>query len=306
MGSGRFALPSLEALLASRHSIQALICQPDKPAGRGHAVTPPPTKLRAAQHGIAVHQPPKVRAPEAVELVRRLGPEMIVVVAYGQIIPRSILEIPRKGIMNVHGSLLPAYRGAAPVQWAIVRGESETGVTTMLMDEGMDTGPILLQRKTPIRPEDTGERLEGRLAAIGAELLMETLEGWESGTLAPTPQDASKATLAPRIKKENALIDWNLTAPEIERRVRGFNPWPVAFSYLRDVEIKIWMASPAGGVSGAPGETLAIERDGVLVACGSNTGLRLLEVQAEGKRRLGAAQFARGFRLAPGDRWGAG
>jgi methionyl-tRNA formyltransferase len=305
MGSGRFALPSLEALLGSPHALLGLVTQPDKPAGRGHELTPPPTKGVAEALGVPVYQPAKVRAPEVVERVRRLAPEGIVVVAYGQIIPRSILEIPPKGIINVHGSLLPAYRGAAPIQWAIVRGEKETGVTTMLMDEGMDTGPILLQRKTPIRPEDTGQSLEVRLAILGAELLMETVAAWEAGALQPIPQDSDRATLAPRIKKQDALIDWTLSAGEIERRVRGFIPWPVAHSSLRGVEVKIWSASAVEGVSGTPGETLSIERDSVLVASGSASALRLRELQAEGKRRMSAGEFARGFRLATGERWGS-
>jgi methionyl-tRNA formyltransferase len=305
MGSGRFALPSLEALLGSPHALLGLVTQPDKPAGRGHELTPPPTKGLAEARGVPVYQPAKVRAPEVVERIRLLAPEGIVVVAYGQIIPRSILAIPPKGIINVHGSLLPAYRGAAPIQWAIVRGETETGVTTMLMDEGMDTGPILLQRKTPIRPEDTGQSLEVRLAILGAELLMETVAAWEAGALKPIPQDSDRATLAPRIKKQDALIDWTLTAREIERRVRGFIPWPVAHSSLRGVEVKIWSASAVDGVSGTPGETLSIERDSVLVASGSASALRLRELQAEGKRRMSAGELARGFRLTPGERWGS-
>ena len=304
MGSGRFALPSLEALLASGHSLIALICQPDKPAGRGHSLTPPPTKRLAAERGIPVHQPAKVRSPEAVELVRRVAPELVVVVAYGQIIPRSILEIPPKGIINVHGSLLPAYRGAAPVQWAIVRGESETGVTTMLMDEGMDTGPILLQRKEPIGPEDTGETLEERLARLGAGLLIETLDAWERGVLTPIPQDPSKSSLAPRIKKEDGLVDWNLAASEIERRVRGFIPWPVAHSEIQAQAVKIWKAEVGSERPGRPGETLAVDREGVWVACGDGTTLHLLEVQPEGKRRITGSDFARGYRLHPGMRWG--
>jgi len=305
MGSGRFALPSLEAVLASPHTVVALICQPDKPAGRGHGLRPPPTKQVATEHAVRVHQPPKVRAPEAVELVRELAPELIVVVAYGQIIPGAILSIPSKGSINVHGSLLPAYRGAAPIQWAIVHGEKETGVTTMLMDEGMDSGPILLQKRTLIRPEDTGESLEKRLAIIGAELLVETLPAWEKDALTPVPQDASQVSLAPRIRKEDGVIDWRLKAREIERRVRGFIPWPVSYSELDGEVVKIWKAALGPDRLGSPGETLAVERDGLLVACGEGTTLHLLEVQPAGKRRMSAADFARGYRVAPPRRWGA-
>jgi methionyl-tRNA formyltransferase len=304
MGSGRFAVPSLEALIDSRHDVLALFTQPDKPAGRGHTLTMPPTKPLAMEHSIPVHQPPKIRAPECVEAIQKIAADCIVVVAYGQIIPKSILDIPQKGIINVHGSLLPAYRGAAPIQWSIARGETETGVTTMLMDEGMDTGPSLLKRTMPIDPEDTGESLSEKMALIGAELLLETLEGWESGTITPQPQDDSLATKAPLIKKEHARIDWSLEAHEIECRVRAFIPWPVAYAELEGASVKVHKAKvDASSSSGSPGETLTVGTDGIVVACGASTSLRLVEVQAQGKNKMAADAFARGQRIAPGTVW---
>jgi methionyl-tRNA formyltransferase len=301
MGSGAFALPSLERLLASpEHRVEALFTQPDKPAGRGHRLRPPPTKAPVAARGIPVYQPAKVRATEAVELVRGLAPECIVVVAYGQIIPKSILELPPKGIINVHGSLLPAYRGAAPIQWAIARGETRTGVTTMLMDEGLDTGPVLLQDALEIGPEDTAESLEPKLAELGAELLTETLSRWARDAIVPAPQDDALASLAPRIKKEDAAVDWTVPAREIACRVRAFRPWPIAFTELLGRELKIWRAREiALPGSAPPGAIVALEASGFVVACGSASALLLEEVQVAGKARVPAADFARGQRLAP-------
>jgi methionyl-tRNA formyltransferase len=263
----------------------------------------PKTKALALERGVRVHQPPRVRAEGAVELVRELAPEAIVVVAYGQIIPPSILEIPPRGIVNVHGSLLPRYRGAAPIQWAIARGERETGVTTMLMDAGLDTGPILLQKPIAISEEDTGGTLEAKLALVGAELLIETLFRWERGDLVPIPQDDAKATLAPRIKKEDALVDWSLEASEIHSRVRAFDPWPVAFVPLDSGPLRIWRTRLAAGGSaeGEPGRILGIEGERLRVACGERTALLVEEVQPAGKGRMTASAFARGKRLSPGD-----
>ena len=303
MGSGEFALPSLAALLDSSHQVLALVTQPDKPAGRGHEMRMPRTKELALERGIPVHQPPKVRAEPAVGLLRGLAPEAIVVVAYGQIIPQSILDIPPRGIVNVHGSLLPRYRGAAPIQWAIARGETATGVTTMLMDAGLDTGPILLQKEIAISEDDTGRSLAAKLAPVGAALLLETLARWERGEITPRPQDDSKATLAPRIKKEDALVDWSRPAPEIHCRVRAFDPWPVAFVPLEEGPLRIWKTRPApsGRAASDPGRILAVEAEALLVACGGGSTIALGEVQPAGKGRMTAAAYARGKRLAPGD-----
>lgn len=304
MGSGGFAVPSLRALLDSPHEVLALITQPDKPAGRGHELRSPPTKDLALERSVPVHQPKKVREPESVALIQGLAPDCIVVAAYGQIIPRTILDIPSKGIINVHGSILPAYRGAAPIQWAIVRGETETGVTTMLMDEGLDTGAILLQEKLPIEPDDTSRKLEDKLAQVGADLILETLSRWGAGSITPIPQDDTRATLAPRIKQVDALVDWSQTAVEIERATRGFVPWPVAHTTLGGKKVKLWSAAVTPSGEAAAGKTISVGPEGILVGCGGGTRLRLLELQAEGKKRMAAASFARGQHLSPGDRWG--
>jgi methionyl-tRNA formyltransferase len=304
MGSGHFSVPSLRLLLDSHHQVAALITQPDKPAGRGHSMRLPPTKPIALDHSIWVHQPAKIRTEASVELIRGIAPDCIVVVAYGQIIPKAILNIPPKGIINVHGSLLPAYRGAAPIQWSIARGEEETGVCTMLMDEGLDTGPVLLERRLPIEAEDTGATLEAKLAPLGAELLLETLDAWAAGNVSPRAQDDARASLAPRIKKEDARIDWSQSAKEIERRVRAFIPWPVAFTELDGKEIKVYRSSLEPPGEASPGETVSIDREGVVVGCGGGTRLRLLQVQAQGKKQMAATDFSRGQRLAVGTRWG--
>jgi methionyl-tRNA formyltransferase len=262
----------------------------------------PRTKPLALERGIPVHQPPKVRALEAVELVKSLAPDVIVVVAYGQIIPASILAIPPRGIVNVHGSLLPRHRGAAPIQWSIAQGDHWTGVTTMLMDEGLDTGPILLQREAPIAEDDTGGSLEAKLAPLGADLLIETLSGLELSEITPVPQDPARATLAPRIKKEDARVNWSRTAPEIERRVRAFDPWPVAFVPFEGGALRIWKSRVVADPdpSAEPGQVLAVAPEGLVISCGGRTALLVQEVQPAGKRRMTASEFARGKRLAPG------
>jgi methionyl-tRNA formyltransferase len=304
LGSGSFAIPSLEALLAAGHEVVAVVTQPDREKGRGRELTPPPLKPVAAARGLKVLQPRRVREPESVAALKALAPEVQVVVAYGQILPRAVIDIAPRGTVNVHGSLLPRYRGAAPVQWAIVNGESETGVTTMLIDEGLDTGPTLLARATSIPEDETADALESRLARIGGELLAETLEGLRSGTIVPRPQDAARATLAPLIKKEDGLIDWGRAAPALARRVRGFHPWPGAHTSVRGRGLKILRARAETGPEGPPGMLLAIERDGLVVAAGEGTALRLLDVQPESRNPMPAAAFAAGARLAPGERLG--
>ena len=302
LGSGTFAIPSLEALLGAGHEVAAVVTQPDKEKGRGRALAPPPVKPVALAHGLTVLQPRRVKEPAAQDAIRALAPEVQVVVAYGQILPISVIEIPPRRTVNVHGSLLPRYRGAAPVQWAIVNGETETGVTTMLIDEGLDTGPTLLRRSTPIGPEETAAELEPRLAAIGAELLIETLAGIGTGALKPAPQDHGQATLAPIIKKEDGRLDWTLPADALARRVRGFHPWPGTFTIWRGQPLKVLRARPDAGGALTPGE-LAADRDGLLVGCGQGTRLRLLEVQPESRRPMSAAAFAAGLRLAAGARF---
>ena len=306
LGSGSFAIPCLEALLDAGHEVPALVTQPDREKGRGQALAPPPTKPVAERRGIPVLQPRRVREPEAQEALRRLAPELSVVVAFGQILPRSVIDIAPRGTVNVHGSLLPKLRGAAPIQWAIANGETETGVTTMLIDEGLDTGPTLLARSTPIGPDETAAELEPRLARLGAELLLETVRGLEAGTLTPVPQDHGRATLAPILKKEDGRIDWSAPAAQVACRARGFHPWPGAFTFHEGRLVKALRVREAPGVGpdvGA-GTVVGVGPDGVTVACGGGTSLRLVEVQPESRRAMPATAWAAGARLRPGARLG--
>lgn len=319
LGSGRFAIPSLEALLAAGHEILAVVTQPDKEQGRGRAMAPPPLKPSAQAHGLPLFQPRRIRAPEAVQALRDLGAEAHVVVAYGQILPQELLEVPPRGTLNVHGSLLPAYRGAAPVQWAIVNGERETGVTTMLLDAGLDTGPTLLARRTEVGPEETAPQLEDRLARLGAGLLIATLSGLTDGSLAPVPQDHSRASLARLLRKQDGQVDWSEPAALLARKVRGFQPWPGMTAASSGRRLRILRAHAEGddtpGTPGvepapsvlqppdAPGTILAVGPLGVVVACGASSRLRLVEIQPESRRAMPAAAFAAGARILPGQRF---
>ena len=304
LGSGSFAIPSLEALLAAGHDVVAVVTQPDREKGRDRALSPPPLKPVAVARGLEILQPRRVREPDAVAALRALAPEIQVVVAYGQILPRAVIDVAPRGTVNVHASLLPRYRGAAPVQWAIVNGEAETGVTTMLIDEGLDTGPLLLAEATPIGAEETADVLEARLALIGGDLLVRTLKGLQEGTVVARPQDAARATLAPLIKKENGLIDWTLPADALARRVRGFHPWPGAYTSRQGQGLRVLRARIEPGPAGVPGTLLAVDRDGLVVAAGDGTALRLLDVQPESRKPMPAAAYAAGARLAPGARLG--
>ena len=302
LGSGRFAVPALEALAAGGQELAAVVTQPDRPRGRGRGVTPPPTAPVAIRLGVPLLQPRRVKAPESVAALRQLGADLHVVVAYGQILSRELLEIPRLGSVNVHGSLLPRYRGAAPIQWAIASGETQTGVSTMLLDEGLDTGPVLLQRATEIGREETAEQLEPRLARLGAALLSETLAGLAAGALTPTPQDDTRASLAPLLRKSDAAVDWRRPAVAIARRLRGFQPWPGATAWLAGRQLQLRRVRPLAGSAATPGEIRAIDGQGVRVACGEGTELLLLEVQPESRRAMPAAGWARrgsGFDATP-------
>ena len=304
LGSGAFAVPSLEALLDAGHEVAALVTQPDREKGRGRALAATPAKVVAERRGVPVLQPPRIKQPEAIEQVRALHPDVQVVVAYGQILPRIVIDIPPLRTVNVHSSLLPRYRGAAPIQWAVVNGESETGVTTMLIDEGLDTGPTLLARSTQVGPEETAPELEVRLAALGAEILLETLDGLARGTLTAQPQDHAQATLAPILKKEDGRIDWARPAEEIARRVRGLLPWPGTVTSTAEGDLKVLRAraeAPAAA-DAPPGTVISYDREGILVAAGGGTRLRLLDVQPESRRPMSAAAFAAGARLRPGAR----
>jgi methionyl-tRNA formyltransferase len=305
LASGAFAVPSLEALVAAGHEVAALVTQPDRVSGRGLALVAPKVKPVAERHRIPVLQFERVRKPEAQEALRRLAPELQVVVAFGQILPRAVIDIAPRGTVNVHASLLPRLRGAAPIQWAIANGDSETGVTTMQIDEGLDTGPLLLSRSLAIGPEETAAELEPRLARLGGELLVETLAGLESGTLTAVPQDPARATLAPLLRKEDGRVDWSLPAHALACRARGFYPWPGAYTQHEGRLLKLIRArerpEPAGA---APGEVVEASAAGVSVACGQDTRLLLEEVQPESRKAMPAGAWAQGARLRRGSRLG--
>ncbi len=306
LASGAFAIPSLEALIAAGHEVRALVTQPDRESGRGKALAAPKVKPVAQAHGIEVLQLARVRAPEAQAALRELRPELQVVVAFGQILPRAVIDIAPRGTVNVHASLLPRLRGAAPIQWAIAGGDSETGVSTMQIDEGLDTGPLLLSRATPIGPDETAAELEPRLARLGGELLVETLAGLASGTLQPVAQDESRATHAPLLTKEHGRVDWSLPARTIACRARGFHPWPGAFTWHEGRLLKLLRVREAGPSPSAcePGLVALVDGDGVTVACGDGTQLRLEEVQPESRRAMPASAWAQGARLRVGARLG--
>lgn len=289
--------------------IIAAITQPDRPRGRGREVPYSPIKEASLAAGVPVHQPEKIRQPEAQALLERLAPEAIVIVAYGQIIPARLLTIPKFGWINLHASLLPKYRGAAPINWAIVNGEKETGVTTMRIDAGMDTGDILLQETLEIGPAETAPELAARMAETGARLMPETLRGLASGSITPRAQNHREASLAPMLKKEFGRIDWTLTAHEIFNRIRGLAPWPGAYTTFRGQTCHIW-GQPASNDTDAPADTspgtLLADRESLRVACGRATLLRLTAVKLDGRKQISAAEFLHGARLQPGERFGQG
>jgi methionyl-tRNA formyltransferase len=303
-GTPHFAVPTLKRLLAEGFTVELVICQPDEPSGRGYEVKPPPVKQLAEKAGIRVFQPAKLKDPATQEFLSRYRPDAIVVVAYGRIIPPWMIELPRLGCINLHASLLPKYRGAAPIQWALIRGERVTGVTTMKIDPGMDTGDILLMREEKVRDEDTTETLAARLSALGADLMVETLRGLERGEITPRPQEHSQATLAPLLKKEHGRIDWSLTAQGIAWRVRGLYPWPGAYTTFRGKNLHIWAAALSSAPVASPLEpgTLAAERGRLFVACGQGTQLEIKELQVEGRKRLPARDFLNGVHLQPGEK----
>jgi len=304
MGTPEFAVPSLEALLDAGHQVLQVYTQPDRPKGRGQQETASPVKLCAIRHQIPVRQPLKIRQPEVVEELAGLSTDAMVVVGYGQIIPQRIIDLPRLGIINVHASLLPKYRGAAPIQWAIANGERVTGVTTMRIDAGLDTGDMLLKAETEIGFDETALELGPRLASIGAVLLVETLRGLEDGSVTPAPQDHSEATLAPVLTKEDGLINWELPAPVIFNRARGFLPWPGAWTMFRGQRFNIWRCRPVQPEGcAAPGTLYSLGRR-LLATCGGDSALELLEVQLEGRKRVSAEAFLNGQRLDAGELMG--
>jgi methionyl-tRNA formyltransferase len=303
MGTPESAVPTLKRCLDDGHEVVAVWTQPDRPAGRGKQLHVPPVKEFAQAHKLTVHQPTKIKTETAHALFASHEADAAIVVAYGRILPAPFLRTPRYGCLNVHFSLLPKYRGAAPVNWAIVRGERETGVTTMQIDEGLDTGAILLQRATPIAPAETAPQLLARLSELGADLLSETLA--QLAAITPRPQRDEAATLAPVLQREDGLLDWSLRAAEIERRVRGLQPWPNVFTQFRGQRLVVWRAVPLTEAGQDESGTI-IRAHGaeLVVACGDATSLQLLEVQAEGRRRMSARDFLNGTRAQAGERLG--
>jgi methionyl-tRNA formyltransferase len=303
-GTPQFAVPSLERLAQAGFEIQLVVSQPDRQKGRGLELSIPPVKQRAQEFGLPVVQPEKIKNnPEFQQQLTSLKPDAIVVVAYGRIIPAWMLVLPPLGNINVHASLLPKYRGAAPIQWAIANGETVTGVTTMRIDEGLDTGDILLQREIAIAKEDTALSLSPKLAELGANLLVETLRGLESGAIHPIPQDNSQAKLAPLLQKEDGVVDFSRTAEEIYNRMRGFHPWPGATTRFRGKGLKLVAARPIEGETLDEG-WLRVTDDHLIVGCAGNTSLELLELQPEGKKAISAREFINGYRPASGERLG--
>jgi methionyl-tRNA formyltransferase len=303
-GTPRFAVPVLDKLVEAGFQVQLIVTQPDRPKGRGLELVSSPVKQRALELGLPITQPESIKKNEAFRAVlTALNPDAIIVVGYGRIIPQWMLDLPPLGNINLHASLLPKYRGAAPIQWAIARGETVTGVTTMKIDAGLDTGAILLQQEIQIAADDTAETLAPKLATSGADLIVETLRGLKAGSLHPRPQDQAQATLAPILKKEDGLIDFSRPAWEILNRLRGFQPWPGASTKFRGKNLQIWKASSLD--HSLPQSELTMKGDHLLVGCGEGTSIELLELQLEGKKRTSAADFVRGYHLQPGEKLGA-
>ncbi|MCK8515317.1 methionyl-tRNA formyltransferase [Methylonatrum kenyense] len=303
-GTPDFAVPPLQALIDAGHAPCAVYTQPDRPAGRGRRLRPSPVKRRALDHELPVCQPQSLRDPEAREALAALQPELMIVVAYGLILPQAVLDMPRLGCINIHASLLPRWRGAAPIQRAMLAGDAETGVCLMQMERGLDTGPVLARAATPIHAEDTGGTLHDRLSLIGASLLAGSLEDLLAGRLSAEPQDEALACYADKLQKSEARIDWSDGAAAIQRRIAAFNPWPVAETRHGGSRLRLWRAEVAAGESAArpPGTVLKASADGVLVSCGAGL-LRLQELQPEGGRAMAAGDFLNGHPLRPGNRF---
>lgn len=303
MGTPDFAVGTFEALRRAGYEIVLAVTQPDKPKGRGKAMQFPPVKEAALAAGIPVYQPRRVREPECIEYLRQFDADICVVVAFGQILPKEILEMPKYGCVNVHASLLPKYRGAAPIQWAVIDGLKETGVTTMRMDEGLDTGDMIMTARVTLAEDETGGSLFDRLSQVGAELCVRTLQALADGTAAFTPQDHAQATHTTMIKKQMGQIDWKMPAVEIERLIRGLNPWPSAYTCLNGKTLKIWKADVEQGMDQEPGTVAAVTKDRILVQTGEGA-LALAEVQLEGKKRMPVDAFLRGFSVEAGTKLG--
>jgi len=311
MGTPEFAVPSLQALLEADPEklgrVVGVVTQPDRPKGRGQQLTPPPVKVLAQQAGLPILQPLKMKDPSFLETLKSWAPDLIAVTAFGRILPPVVLDLPPKGCVNVHGSLLPKYRGAAPIQWAIINGETETGITTMLMDPGMDTGPVLLQETVPILPMETAGELAARLAPIGGRLLVKTISGLKNGTLAPVPQDHSRATLAPLLKKEDGMLRWDEEATALANRIRGLTPWPGAYTFYGDERWQIWRAEPTnpGCAMAEPGVILEVTKETIRIAAGKGA-LLIRELQPASGKRLSVKQYLAGHSVTAGSRLAPG
>jgi methionyl-tRNA formyltransferase len=300
MGTPDFSVGTLEAIIEAGHEVVLAVTQPDKPKGRGNAMQFPPVKECALAHGIEVFQPKKIREESNVEYLRQFAPDIIIVVAFGQILTKDILDLPKYGCINVHASLLPKYRGAAPIQWAVINGDAVTGVTTMCMDTGIDTGDMIAKREVRIAEDETGGSLFDKLAVVGAELCVETMEMLEQGTAEFTPQNDGESTHVGMIRKEMGNIDWNRPAVEIERLIRGLNPWPSAYTHLDDRTFKIWRAKVVeGDAAQSPGCVIQVGKKELTVQTGEGA-LSLLEVQLAGKKRMDAGSFLRGYPVEEG------
>ena len=294
IGTGEIGVPTLQALLKSRHELAGIVTQPDKPAGRGQKLTPPPIKLASPAIAGPILQPNRIKDPEAIEQLRALAPDVIVVFAYGQILPRAVLDLPRIACLNLHASLLPRWRGAAPIQAAIAAGDPTTGMTVIYMNEGLDTGDILLRHEIEIAPDETGRSLHDRLSRIAPETLAAALDLLEKGSAPRIPQENGTATLAPKLTRDQGRIDWNEAAAVIERKIRAYNPWPGAFAKLADRNLKVFAASIVD-LCGKPGEIL--RKDSELIVAAGDRAISLREVQPEGKRRMTAMEFLRGHKV---------
>ena len=301
MGTPEFAVPALDSIIAAGHEVAGVFTNPDRPAGRGKKVLFTPVKQAALAHGVPVYQPQRVRKnEEALEQLHAWAPDVVVVTAYGQILPQSILDVPRLGCVNIHASLLPKYRGAAPINWCIIRGEAETGVTTMRMEAGLDTGPMLMVESTPIGPLETAGELHDRLAPMGARLIVPTLEGIATGTITPKPQDDNVSTYAPMMSKADGRIDWTRSATDVANLIRGVNPWPGAWSTHGEDRIKFHLVKPCEG-DGEPGIVLQADKS-LVIACGKGA-VDIREIQAPGARAMGAHDFLNGYRVEVGARF---
>lgn len=298
MGTPDFAVPALESILSAGHTVSAVFCQPDRPKGRGHKLMPPPVKEKAMALGIPVYQPDSVKNGEALEVIREYHPDCIVVVAYGKLLPKEILDYPKYGCVNIHASLLPHYRGAAPIQWAVLNGDEVTGITTMKMDVGMDTGDILLQKEFPIPPTMTAGELFQALSPLGGEAIVETLQALEEGAITPTPQDHDKATHAPMLDRSLSLLDFTKPAKTLFHTVRGLHPWPCAKFTLGEKSVKVHACQVLGPCKGTPGEVL--EEKQLVVCCGDQVALRLTTIQFEGAKPMADCDALRGHPIAKG------